>query len=284
MNSSSWSMPGIPAAFSPLRLTLEQVNLSASALALLDYCPRLFCYVYLERLIWPAADAFEHEAEQQRGRQFHRLVESYSRGLQVEPRLSALEETVRQWWQVFLTSPHAQPQGRVLAELPLWQRIEGFKLMARLDRLVIAPGSLHIVDWKTERQRPPDEQLAQDWQVRLYPLLLCGVAAQLPLAGPFEQVQLTFWYVQHPQQPFQLRYSAAAYERDLAHLKATLGRLRQLEAQAFPALPYGERCASCLFCARCHGLMPPGIPSQNLTDWVWPEAEPLEETPEAEWL
>ncbi len=280
-------MSGIPSASSLLRRSLDQVNLSAAALSLVDYCPRLFCYVYLERLIWPAADAFEHEAEQQRGRQFHRLVEWYSLRRQVEPRLSALDETVRQWWRVFLASPHAQPQGRVLAELPLWQRIEGFNLTARLDRLVIAPGSLHIVDWKTERQRPPDEELAQNWQVRLYPLLLCRVANQLPLAGPFEpeQVQLTFWYVQHPQQPFQLRYSAAAYERDLAFLKATLHHLRQLEAQDFPALPYGERCASCLFSSRCHGLMPQGIPEANLTDWVWAAQEPLgEEIPEPEGL
>ncbi|MFS8856181.1 PD-(D/E)XK nuclease family protein [Synechococcus sp. H55.2] len=280
-------MSGIPIApfvgsAPPLeRLSLEQVNLSASALALLDHCPRLFRYVYLERLIWPAANASEHELEQRRGRQFHRLVEWHSRGRQVEPRLSALDETVRQWWQVFLASPHAHPQGRVLAELPLWQRIEGFKLMARLDRLVITPGSLHIVDWKTERQRPPDEQLAQDWQVRLYPLLLSGVADQLLLEGPFqpEQVQLTLWYVQHPQQPFYRRYSAAAYERDLAHLKATLHHLRQLEAQNFPMTPHTERCGSCLFCSRCHGLMPQGIPSQDLTAWVWPMQEP---TPPAE--
>jgi len=30
--------------------------------------------------------------------------------------------------------------------------------------------------------------------------------------------------------------------------------------------------------------MPQGIPSQELTDWVWPESElPGEETPEVEW-
>lgn|GEM_PF-1782011 len=282
------TLSGIPAALSPEKLSLEQVNLSASSLALLEHCPRLFRYVYLERLIWPAANLFEHELEQRRGRQFHRLVEWYSRGRQVEPRLSALDEVVQQWWQVFLASPYAHPRGRVLAELPLWQRMEGFKLIARLDRLVITPGSLHILDWKTERQRPGDEQLAQDWQVRLYPLLLCGLAIrasgtehfQLPLEAPFcpEQIQLTLWYVQHPQQPFHLHYSAAAYEQDLAHLKATLSHLRQLETQDFPMTPHTERCDSCLFRSRCHGLLPEGIPSQDLTDWVWPMQEPA--TPE----
>jgi len=77
---------------------------------------------------------------------------------------------------------------------------------------------------------------------------------------------------------------AAAYEQDLAHLKATLHHLRQLEAQDFPMTPHTERCGSCLFCSRCHGLMPQGIPSQELTDWVWPQSEPPgEETPEVEW-
>lgn len=117
------TLSGIPAAPSLERLSFEQVNLSASSLALLDHCPRLFRYVYLERLIWPAASVFEHELEQRRGRQFHRLVEWHSRGRQVEPRLSGLDEVVQQGWQVFLASPHAHPQGRVLAELPLWQRI-----------------------------------------------------------------------------------------------------------------------------------------------------------------
>jgi hypothetical protein len=63
------TLSGIPAAPSLERLSLEQVNLSASSLALLDHCPRLFRYVYLERLIWPAASVFEHELEQRRGRQ-----------------------------------------------------------------------------------------------------------------------------------------------------------------------------------------------------------------------
>ncbi len=288
--ASPTAMSGIPVAPSSVsarsleRLSLEHINLSASSLALLEHCPRLFRHVYLERLIWPATAAFEHEPERKHGQQFHRLVEWHSQGRDVEPRLPSLDEEVQQWWQVFLASPHAYPQGRVFAELPLWQRIEGFKLIARLDRLVMLPGSLHIVDWKTERQRPPDKRLAENWQVRLYPLLLCGVAvrasgaehSQLPLEGPFcpEQVQLTFWYAQHPQQPFHLHYSTAAYEQDLAHLKTTLSHLRQLEAQDFPMTPHTERCGSCLFRSRCYGLLPEGIPSQDLTDWVWPVQEP----------
>ncbi|MEN9238110.1 MAG: PD-(D/E)XK nuclease family protein [Thermostichus sp. DG_1_6_bins_120] len=271
-------MSRIPVAQQPLPAraglaqTLEQLTLSASSLALLNHCPRLFRYIYLERLICPPANAFEHELERKQGQQFHRLVEWYSRGRAVEPRLASLDAEVRQWWQVFLTSPHAYPQGRVLTELPLWQRVEGFKLIARLDRLVIAPGSVHIVDWKTKRYRPPDSQLRNDWQVRLYPLLLCGVAELLPLESPFhpEQVELTFWYVQHPQHPFCLRYSAAAYEQDLAHLKATLTHLKQLQAQDFPMTAHTERCGSCLFRSRCYGLLPEGIPVAELLDWVWP--------------
>ncbi|MCF2970568.1 PD-(D/E)XK nuclease family protein [Synechococcus sp. Nb3U1] len=283
-------MSGIPAAPSPVPprslegLDLEQINLSASSLALLEHCPRLFRYVYLEQLIWPSADAFEHELERQHGQQFHRLVELHSQGREVEPRLPSLDEEVQQWWRVFLASPHAHPQGRVFAELPLWQRIEGFKLIARLDQLVIAPASLQIVDWKTERQRPLDSHLRKNWQVRLYPLLLCGVAEQLPLESPFrpEQVQLTLWYAQHPQQPFHLHYSATAYEQDLAHLKATLTHLRQLEAQNFPMTPHTERCGSCLFRSRCYGLLPEGIPAEDLLDWVWPTEEPQQADPQVD--
>ncbi|MEN9222545.1 MAG: PD-(D/E)XK nuclease family protein [Thermostichus sp. BF3_bins_97] len=279
-------MSGIPVAPSPAsapsleEVSLEQINLSASSLALLEHCPRLFRYVYLERLIWPTADALEHESERHHGQQFHRLVELHSQGRRVDPLLPSLDEVVQQWWQVFLASPHAHPQGRVFAELPLWQRIEGFKLIARLDRLVVAPASLQIVDWKTERQRPLDRQLQQNWQVRLYPLLLCGVADQLPLESPFrpEQVQLTLWYAQHPQHPFQRRYSATAYEQDLAHLKATLAHLRQLEAQDFPMTPHTERCGSCLFRSRCYGLLPEGIPPEEMMDWVWPSQMPNDPT------
>ncbi|MGQ9838667.1 MAG: PD-(D/E)XK nuclease family protein [Cyanobacteriota bacterium] len=252
--------------------TLEQVTLSASSLDLLEHCPRLFRYVYLERLTWPAADAFEHELERKQGQQFHRLVELYSRGREVESRLPSLDEEVQQWWRVFLASPQARPQRRVFAELPIWQRVEGFKLIARLDRLVIAPGSLHIVDWKTERHRPPNRHLLTSWQVRLYPLLLCGVADQLPLESPFcpEQVQLTLWYAQHPQHPFHLRYSSTAYEQGMAQLKGTLAHLRQLEAQDFPMTSHTERCGSCLFRFRCYGLLPEGIPSEEMLDWVRP--------------
>jgi hypothetical protein len=225
-------------------------------------------------LIWPASEALETEADSQRGKIFHRLIELHSKGHAVEPYLQAVEPVMQSWWQTFLASSHAHPKGRILSELPLWTVIQGMKLTARLDRLLIAAGKFHIVDWKTQRHRPCHDQLVQSWQTRLYPLLLCLAGAHLNQGQAIspESIRFTVWYVQHADQPYRLVYSRDRFEQDLQALTDQLLQLQTLQQQHFPMTPQVQTCSHCLFRTRCYGLVPDFIDPQHLELFEWFDA------------
>ncbi len=238
-------------------LPLQQsVRLSAAALSTFDRCARQFRYLYLDQLSLPA-----NTPEQERGRQFHRLVELHAQGQPVEDRLLGVDSQVQSWWHAFEASPHWDPQGEICSELPLWTALESWRIVARLDRLVLPdPTSrdpIEIIDWKTDRQRPSEADLANNWQVRLYPLLVWLLGEQIrgiPIAP--EQIRLTFWYVKDPENPFVLDYSLSQAQEDLAFLHQALQSIERSGQHHFPMTTDRATCERCPFQNLCFGLMP----------------------------
>lgn len=247
---------------------LETLTLSATSLNVLDQCPRLFRYLYVERLIWPPAQALEDEDSLRSGQQFHRLIELYSRGRPLDTQLRALSPQLRAWWQTFLTSPHAHPSGQIFSELPLWVQVEGLTVTAQLDRLRVTEQGVEILDWKTDRVRPSEAQMHRNRQTWLYPLMVCWVADQLPqvLDTSPEQVQITFWYVNHPDHPFQQTYSQPQFHSHQQLLKQEIRRLKRRQQQGYPMTRQTSICRSCPFRTRCYGLAPEGLDPQQL-EW-----------------
>ncbi|GAB4218717.1 MAG: PD-(D/E)XK nuclease family protein [Synechococcales cyanobacterium] len=237
--------------------------LSPSSLKVLHKCARLFRYVYLDHLLWPQDLHPVDLLAGQRGEQFHRLVELHQRGIDVEPLLKLAEAPIPEWWRVYSASSHARMTGEVWSEVPLWMERRGIRFAGRLDRLVIdrERQRFTIVDWKTETHRPDSEQLHRSWQVRLYPLMMCLAGSQFNQGQPIrpEQVHLTIWYVQHPQQPFELVYSQVQFEHDVQQIDAVIERLYQGSAQGYPRTQDMGQCRSCWFATRCYGLMPQGL-------------------------
>ncbi len=243
-------------------ITFDQLILSASALTQLDRCPRLFRYLYVDQLIWPGAAVFDTEAEAEQGRIFHRLIDLQTKGHSIDPLLATRDPQLQTWWQTFCESEHHHPQGEVLSELPLWIHLEGIRIVARFDRLVIQtdtdPPEFQIVDWKTQQTRPADRTLDRSWQVRLYPLLLCLAGERLNHHHPIQSstVEMTLWFAHHPDQPYRRRYSLRQQQQDRQDLGRALKKLRSLSEQNFPMTQHTEICKSCLFRTRCYGITP----------------------------
>jgi RecB family exonuclease len=256
--------------------------LSASGLKALEYCPRLFRFRFLDKLLWPVTDP-DILLALQRGQEFHRLVELQAKGRAVEPRLASVDATVQSWWSQFQKSEHAHPQAEVKTELPLWTELGGIRWTARLDRLVVEPDHLHILDWKTDRHRPADTQIRNSWQVRLYPLLVLHLGSLLLGDRPLNPgaIHLTFWYVQHPDQPFQMLYSEEQWQQDSAALERMVNKLQRLQAEQFPQTPHLSRCAGCAYRSRCYGLLPDQISEDLFPAW---ENLDLEAPPDFELL
>ncbi len=189
-----------------------------------DYldCPRRFQLRYLERMAWPAVQSepiLEQEHHMQLGESFHQLVQQHQLGLPAEAlgAVASGDPDLSAWWQAYLKN---LPQ-----DLPVFRKVEytlsapmaGFRLLAKYDLLAIEPGErIQILDWKTNRRRPPAARLRERVQSRLYPFLVVLAGAYLNGGMPWEpqQVELIYWFTAEPQKPLHLPYSVAQYEED----------------------------------------------------------------------
>lgn len=239
------------------RLSLSQYKL-ANFLA----CQRRFQLRYLRRLPWPASPLPEHtEQVLQHGQEFHQLVERHFLGLQISP-ATIPDERVRQWWQAFVAHApvHELPtDARFLPETGLTVPLGNHLLYGRFDLLVLGKDKqerpfAHVFDWKTGR--PADAaELKNRWQTRLYLALLAeGGSAFWPQVGPLapEQISLTYWYVQEPEAPVTLGYSAAEHQANWAELQQIAAQLDEaIAADVWPLTDDWSECRECAYQIYC---------------------------------
>lgn len=205
-------------------------------------CPRRFELRYLYGLAWPAIQsepALENERIMQRGALFHRLAHQRLLGLEAEG-LSALihEDDLRRWWERFLNweaqTLAPQPAARRYPELSLWAPLAGYRLTAKLDLVLCGDtgqgNRFTIYDWKTGAKRPRRAWLAERLQTRVYPYLLAAAGAHLNGGAPIppEQVTMSYWFAEFPDQPERFAYSPAAFERDRDYLAALVGQIERM--------------------------------------------------------
>ena len=254
-------------------------NFTFSQASLQDYsdCPRRFQLRYVLRVRWPAARedsiaAWEQKA--QLGAAFHRLVQQHTVGipkdaLTANMRLSKLQK----WWENYLQTPPVmpstlrQPEVRLttpLSELafsgPLSAR---HRLMARYDLLAIEPGTRAvIVDWKTNEKRPLRTWLEDRWQTRVYRYVLVRAGAQFNVDGaPWmsNQVELLYWFANHPAQPERFPYDDAQYTEDEWAIKTVIAEIDALAQdteksttnEPWPLTDKGARCTYCTYRTLC---------------------------------
>lgn len=230
--------------------------------SLQDYvdCPRRFQLRYVLNQRWPAVEAeplFEHELSLRRGERFHRLVERHQLGLplsDLEAQLGA-DETLRAWWQEYLgfSFLHGLP-GERYPELRLSADLEGVRVVAALDLLVVQPGQrLYVFDWKTHVPVPRAEWLRGRMQTILYLWLVATVGSTLfgEWVRP-ERISMIYWFTAAPEAPLRFDYSSAQYEEHglalLALVEEMLGRGADL---AWPLTQEQRRCQHCVFRSLC---------------------------------
>lgn len=178
-------------------------SLSQSHLALLATCPRKFQHIYLDRVTVPKS---WHQYQRSLwGTQFHQLMQQMELGLPIE----GFEATQPELYQGILALRSTDPQ---VFQAPDPARGEWRSSEHRRSLAFAVPGGdpvglvvvydwvrgdpqfAEILDWKTYRQPPQGENLAQSWQTRLY----CYVLAQTSHYEP-EQIQFTYWFIAPPR-------------------------------------------------------------------------------------
>lgn len=237
--------------------TLATLALSATALDLFDYCPRLFQFRYLEPCLLPASPPIESEEATRLGKQFHRLVEHTTKGGPPDALLERLDPQVLQWWEHFVESTLDRPSGQTYTELTVRFEVEGQPFLVRLDRLLVTSrGTYEIWDWKTSSVQADPTRLERTWQSRLYPLALCLSGQTLNGGVPIapKRIRLTYWFAQYPENPIVIRYSQELFDRGLTALKKILTQIQKNDPTRYPKTENLTRCTSCLFRHRCWGL------------------------------
>lgn len=255
-------------------------NLRFTQSSLQDYtdCKRRFQLRYLDRLSWPALEtepALIHEHFMQLGARFHQLVQQHQIGLPAE-RLTRLvtDPDLSRWWDNYLPHVPTDLPAKRLTETTLIAPLAGYRLLAKYDLLAVEPGRVVIVDWKTSQpgiKRPKREALLKRLQTRVYRCLAVEAGAHLNGGVPFkpEQVEMIYWFAEHPDHPHRFPYSTAEYETDrsfLTHLLeeiAVASHRQTLEPYQFPLTPDEKRCTYCPYRSLCDR----GIEAGDFNAW-----------------
>ena len=216
----------------------------------------------LLRLRWPAVQSepmLEHERYLQQGSDFHRLAQQALVGLPVE-RLSAslVGEDFSHWWGNFLDFlpgfTRAEPRWQIYPEISLTAPLGDTRLVGKYDLVAAHPGErMLIYDWKTSRQRSK-LLLEKRLQTRLYPYLLVAPGAFLNAGVSIqpEQVEMVYWFAEHPVQPERFAYSSAAYQADEVYLTSLIETVMRLDEADFTLTDDERLCAYCVYRSLCN--------------------------------
>lgn len=243
-------------AFSP--------NFQFSQASLQDFvdCPRRFQLRYLLNVAWPAAEAEPIEEQERRvqlGMSFHRMVHQRLVGIP-EARLSrmASDPDLERWWRNYCVYRPADILPVDVAarypEVTLTAALSGHRLVAKYDLVIVQPGSRAVIfDWKTSPVRTRPLRLKARLQTRVYRYLLVRSGAHLnggQLLAP-DQVEMIYWFAEHPESPVRLPYDDGQYRDDAAYLTGLIDEIQAMPDEVFAPTDDDKRCKYCPYRSYC---------------------------------
>ncbi len=246
-------MPSLPvreSSWLPVGFVFSQSCLQAYA-----ECPRSFQLRYMDRVIWPAAQAepaLSIERRQREGQRFHTLVHQHRLGLPLEF-LAPLANTadVARWWKNYLAADLLFSGYAQHSEFSLSSPVGGYRLLAKYDLLAVKDGSAVIYDWKTSTRRPSDESLALRWQTLVYRALLVRAGAQLNGSQRIlpQNISMVYWFADFPSHPATFGYDEASFRRDWSALEGLVNTISS--ATEFSPSKDTRRCHFCSYASYC---------------------------------
>ena len=232
---------------------------SFSQSSLQDYsdCPRRFQLRYIDQLQWPAVETepvLENEHHQREGQLFHRMVQQHLIGLPAE-KLSPLARSpdLSRWWENYLGANLDLEGYSLHAEMTLTAPVGIHRLAAKYDLVAVKTGQrAFIYDWKTTAKRPRDEWMAARMQTRVYRSMLVQAGASLNGGSPFapEQIEMIYWYANHPGEPAHFPYNGAQFKRDWESLMSLITEIGN--HHHFPLTDDEKKCAYCPYRSYCN--------------------------------
>jgi hypothetical protein len=240
-------------------MTIHLTTLSQSSLQDYQSCPRRFELRYLQQLAYPAIEAepaIENEKRQKEGEYFHRLVQQHLVGIPSE-QVGKLANTdnLQRWWENYINAKDLaclRTLSGLHAETALSAPLGNYRLIAKYDLIAVDQDRVTIYDWKTYHKRPKNEHLYIRWQTRVYRALLVQAGAHFNHGTPItpEQVEMVYWFAEHPDEPARFIYTADQYQRDRSALTIIADEISS--AVDFPKTDDITLCKFCPYRSYCN--------------------------------
>ena len=260
---------------------MQNLTLSRGKLVSFLNCQRRFQLRHVTELPWPSAPVAPETAEALlRGSLFHQMAERRFLGMpDFVP--EDIDPDVRRWWEVFQRRGPRLPDGDRFPEASMTVTAGEMYLFGRFDLLITSDTAAHIYDWKTERLPRTEWQLRADWQTRLYLALVVEGADALGRSYRPDDVAMTYWFAEAPDQSVTIRYNSEWHRQNWAEIKATIGRIERRLASPdaeWPLATDWELCASCGYRTFCGRDTQPAIdPSAEVLEMMLEDSAELSE-------
>lgn len=235
-------------------------NFQFSQASLQDYtdCPRRFQLRYLQHLSWPAIEIDPIEEQEKRiqlGLDFHRMVHQHLIGIPDDVlEQDRVDGNLERWWRNYkVYRPYDMP-GVHYPEITLTMPVAGHRLIAKFDLLVVEAGKhITILDWKTSQHVARIAQFQQRLQTKVYRYLLVQAGVHLYEGNPVPpgDVEMIYWFPEHPESTARLPYSDKEYDADHRYLTHLIHEISTLAATAFRMMTDTKRCHFCRYRSYC---------------------------------
>lgn len=234
-----------------------------------DYvdCARRFDLKYLQALKFPAieeAPIAEREQRMRQGAEFHHLVYQHHVGVpETLLTQTILDDPLRSWWENYIQHRQQDLPAQQYAEIALSAPLAGHRLLAKYDLIAIeSQQRIVIIDWKTSHYKPRPENLHKRLQSIVYPYLLVVAGAHLNSGQSIqpEQIEMRYWFAEHPQEPIHFPYSTEQFHEDEAYLHQLIEEI--ITRQNFHMTTDTKLCKFCVYRSLCNR----GISAGNIHD------------------
>lgn len=264
---------------------MQNLTLSRGKLTTFLTCQRRFQLRHVTRLPWPDPPVSDETAAALlRGSLFHQMVERHFLGMpDFVP--EDTEANVLRWWETFRREPPRLLDGGRFPEASMTVAVGEMHLFGRFDLLITNDTAAHIYDWKTERLPRSEWKLREDWQTRLYLALIVEGADALGHTYRPDEVAITYWFAEAPEQSVTIRYTTEWHRQNWAEIKATVGRIKRRLAAVDAIWPLTDDlhvCGSCHYRAYCgREMVVEEAPPVDEWEMMWEDsAETTELEPE----
>ena len=232
-----------------------------------ERCRRFYYLKNIRKLVWPVE--IPENQSVRHGEYFHLLVRQFILGFPLETLIiPESNEDVKRWLDVYLThQPLGKPQ-QVFAEKEVSAAFADVLWTGKFDALTINDDRLTIYDWKTGTAKPDPAHYNTAPQTRLYRFLAKTCSARLIGSSqhgiPAENIEMVYWFPEHPEKTICLSYSEEAYQQDMTWLRTLAAEMNLQNQEDYPKTSKNRQCEYCAYRTYCspETFFPDTIPEE----------------------